>query len=134
MKQTITKQQWEEISTSQKLKFFDIIKSKTPTIGELIEFLGDRGKGQFVSIGLNGKRPCFRYTIKIQLCEIDEDPEWLDPYSRCDGIHFGLLKKNGNAFYYGEEKGIEDTIWGEDSELIDALWEATKYKLNEPKS
>jgi len=47
MKQNITKEQWDELKDKQKRKFYDIDKKTSiyapdyPSIGKMIEFLGD---------------------------------------------------------------------------------------------
>ena len=102
MKQTITKENWNELSDEEASKLLNFIMDSLmeqgmshpqakdevlnhATIGQLIEYLGD----DFWKIdkGING------YAVQIEL----------------------------------DSGGIES----EDKELIDALWEATKHKLRD---
>ena len=94
MKQHITKEQWDELSDEEKVLFLDVIvpnfrelhKSEYlhPSIGQLIEFLGD------------------------DLKTMQYDVTW---------IKWGVFDHQDEAI-------------GFQKELIDALWEAVKYKLN----
>lgn len=105
MKQSITKEQWNEMSSEDRLKFLgrtkerdDLIKTATagtiysgdslPTIGQLIEFLGVE---EFSYIDDTIEKGCI---------EIKKD--W--------------------------SKGVLLGWWGEE-ELIDVLWELVKEKL-----
>jgi len=93
MKQHITKKQWKELTEEQRKKagfFYQELMGKRafvgelPTIGQLIEFLGEENIPRIIPI-LNGK-----WRVDANL---------LDRF--------------------------------EEIELIDALWEAVKYKLNQ---
>jgi len=98
MKQHITKEQWDELSDEEKVLFLDVIvpnfrelhKSEYlhPSIGQLIEFLGD------------------------DLDEISILSE--------DNLYFITTNYVVGKMYKSFER----------EELIDALWEAVKYKLN----
>lgn len=95
MKQTITKEQWDELSDEQKLKYSEsdtnieelefFMKDNYLNIGQMIEFLGDDVSGI-----------------------INHYKSW------------NVLDVNQNSPVKGHKK-----------ELVDALWEAVKEKLNE---
>ncbi len=122
MKQAITKEQLDELSKEQQIRFWhelgikadpDVWQPEPQTIGQMIEFLGD------------------------DLDEITNTEDWCDEYKK----EYDVQDFDWHIQLKGERRfiGTEDEIRCESGccgqffvakELVDALWEAVKYKLN----